>query len=60
MVLFGAYSGTIKVNGFYWVNPFFVRKKFSLRARNFDSEPIKVNDKLGQSDHDWPGIGVEG
>lgn len=47
MVLFGAYKGTIKVNGFYWVNPFFVRKKISLRARNFDSETIKVNDKLG-------------
>lgn len=47
MVLFGAYKGTIKKNGFYWVNPFFVRKKISLRARNFDSDPIKVNDKLG-------------
>lgn len=47
MVLFGAYKGTIKENGFYWVNPFFVRKKLSLRARNFDSETIKVNDKLG-------------
>ncbi len=47
MVLFGAYKGTIKTNGFYWVNPFFVRKKLSLRARNFDSETIKVNDKLG-------------
>lgn len=47
MVLFGAYKGTIKDNGFYWVNPFFVRKKISLRARNFDSDPIKVNDKLG-------------
>ncbi len=47
MVLFGAYKGTIKKNGFYWVNPFFVRKKISLRARNFDSETIKVNDKLG-------------
>ncbi len=47
MVLFGAYKGTIKHNGFYWVNPFFVRKKISLRARNFDSETIKVNDKLG-------------
>jgi regulator of protease activity HflC (stomatin/prohibitin superfamily) len=47
MVLFGAYKGTIKANGFYWVNPFFVRKKISLRARNFDSDPIKVNDKLG-------------
>lgn len=47
MILFGAYKGSIKTNGFYWVNPFFVRKKFSLRARNFDSETIKVNDKLG-------------
>ena len=47
MVLFGAYKGTIKTNGFYWVNPFFVKKKISLRARNFDSETIKVNDKLG-------------
>jgi len=47
MVLFGAYKGTIKENGFYWVNPFFVRKKISLRARNFDSDPIKVNDKMG-------------
>ena len=47
MVLFGAYKGTIKNNGFYWVNPFFVRRKISLRARNFDSETIKVNDKLG-------------
>lgn len=47
MVLFGAYKGTIKKNGFFWVNPFFVRKKISLRARNFDSQPIKVNDKIG-------------
>jgi len=47
MVLFGAYKGTIKNNGFYWVNPFFAKKKISLRARNFDSETIKVNDKLG-------------
>ncbi len=47
MVLFGAYKGTIKENGFWWVNPFFNRKKISLRARNLDSEPIKVNDKIG-------------
>lgn len=47
LVLFGAYKGSIKTNGFYWVNPFFSKKKFSLRARNFDSETIKVNDKLG-------------
>jgi regulator of protease activity HflC (stomatin/prohibitin superfamily) len=47
LVLFGAYKGTIKTNGFYWVNPFFVKKKITLRARNLDSEPIKVNDKIG-------------
>lgn len=47
LVLFGAYKGTIKENGFFWVNPFFTRKKISLRARNFDSDPIKVNDKVG-------------
>jgi len=47
MVLFGKYSGTIKRNGFYWVNPFFNRKKISLRARNLNSDPIKVNDKIG-------------
>jgi regulator of protease activity HflC (stomatin/prohibitin superfamily) len=47
LVLFGAYKGTLKDNGFFWVNPFFSKKKLSLRARNFNSEPIKVNDKLG-------------
>lgn len=47
LVLFGEYKGTIKKNGFFWVNPFFVKKKISLRARNLNREPIKVNDKLG-------------
>jgi len=47
LVLFGAYKGTIRKNGFWWVNPFFTKKKISLRARNLDSEPIKVNDKIG-------------
>jgi len=47
MVLFGAYRGTVKNNGFWWAVPFYVRKKISLRARNFDSDPIKVNDKNG-------------
>lgn len=47
MVLFGAYKGTIRENGFFWVNPFYVKRRISLRARNFDSEPIKVNDKIG-------------
>lgn len=47
MVLFGAYKGTIRENGFFWVNPFYIKRKISLRARNFNSEPIKVNDKIG-------------
>ena len=40
LVLFGDYKGTVKSNGFYWVNPFFSKKSISLRARNFDSEKI--------------------
>lgn len=47
LTLFGEYKGTVKQHGFYWVNPFYVRKSISLRARNFDSERLKVNDKLG-------------
>lgn len=47
LVLFGDYRGTIKQNGFFWVNPFYSKNKISLRARNLDSKPIKVNDKLG-------------
>ncbi|RRQ47572.1 SPFH domain-containing protein [Maribacter algicola] len=47
LLLFGKYVGTIKKNGFFWVNPFFTKKKISLRASNFDSERLKVNDKLG-------------
>jgi len=45
--LFGEYIGTVKANGFFWANPFYSKKKISLRARNFDSERLKVNDKLG-------------
>lgn len=47
MVFFGKYKGTFKETGFFWVNPFLTRKKLSLRARNLDVEPIKVNDKIG-------------
>lgn len=47
MTLFGDYQGTVKKNGFFWTNPFYTRQKISLRARNFDSERVKVNDKLG-------------
>jgi regulator of protease activity HflC (stomatin/prohibitin superfamily) len=44
---FGKYAGTFTETGFYWVNPFYTSKKVSLRARNLDAEPIKVNDKVG-------------
>jgi regulator of protease activity HflC (stomatin/prohibitin superfamily) len=47
LVFFGKYQGTIKTNGFFWVNPLFSKKSISLRARNMDREPVKVNDKLG-------------
>lgn len=47
MVFFGKYKGTFKETGFFWVNPFLNKKKLSLRARNLDVEPIKVNDKIG-------------
>ncbi len=47
LLLFGAYKGTVKKNGFWWVNPFFTKKRISLRARNLESDPIKVNDKVG-------------
>lgn len=47
LLLFGKYVGSVKQNGFYWVNPFYTKKKISLRASNFDSERLKVNDKLG-------------
>ena len=47
LILFGAYKGTIKQNGFFWTNPFFVKRMISLRAQNFNCEPIKVNDKIG-------------
>jgi regulator of protease activity HflC (stomatin/prohibitin superfamily) len=47
ILLFGKYVGTIKINGLYWANPLYRKKTISLRASNFDSERLKVNDKLG-------------
>lgn len=47
MVFFGKYKGTFKETGFFWVNPLLNKKRLSLRARNLDVEPIKVNDKIG-------------
>lgn len=47
MIFFGEYEGTVKDNGFFFVNPFYTKKKLTLRARNLNAEPIKVNDKTG-------------
>ncbi|HBZ26237.1 MAG: hypothetical protein A2X17_08310 [Bacteroidetes bacterium GWF2_41_61] len=47
LLLFGAYTGTVKESGFYWVLPFYAKYAISMKARNFESERIKVNDKLG-------------
>lgn len=47
LILFGAYKGTVKANGFFWVNPFMTKTKISLRVRNFENKPLKVNDKIG-------------
>lgn len=47
MMFFGKYKGTFKKVGFHWVHPFITTKKLSLRARNLNADPIKVNDKVG-------------
>jgi len=47
LLLFGDYKGSVKLNGLFWINPFYSRITLSLRARNFESEKIKVNDKMG-------------
>lgn len=47
MIFFGKYKGVLKETGFFWVNPFITKKRLSLRARNLNPNPIKVNDKVG-------------
>lgn len=47
LILFGKYTGTIRQSGFWWVNPFTIKRHVSLRIRNFNSEKIKVNDLHG-------------
>lgn len=47
LIFFGKYVGTITDNGFFWVNPFYSKRKLTLRARNMDLDPVKVNDKAG-------------
>jgi len=47
LVLFGDYRGTVRQSGFYWTNPFMTKLKISLRARNMETQKLKVNDKRG-------------
>ncbi|MBL0911581.1 MAG: SPFH domain-containing protein [Bacteroidia bacterium] len=47
MIFFGTYKGTVKKNGFFYANPFMGKRKVSLRARNLETQAIKVNDKMG-------------
>ena len=47
LTFFGKYVGTVTENGFFMVNPFMTKRNVSLRARNLNGEPIKVNDKMG-------------
>ncbi len=47
LTLFGQYVGTVKTDGFFWVNPLTIKRKVSLKARNLNGHQIKVNDKLG-------------
>lgn len=47
LILFGAYKGTCVESGFHWTNPFYTKKRISLRTRNFDGEKLKVNDLRG-------------
>ena len=47
LVLFGKYVGTVKNAGWHWANPFYTKKKISLRSRNINGERIKVNDEMG-------------
>lgn len=47
LTLFGKYVGTVKSDGFFWVNPLTSKKKLSLRARNLNGQQLKVNDRMG-------------
>ncbi len=47
LVLFGKYVGSVKSDGFFWVNPLTTKQKISLKARNLNGQQLKVNDLLG-------------
>ncbi len=60
LLFFGKYVGTVKQNGLFWANPLYKKKTISLRASNFDSERLKVNDKLGNPYNDFYHFSVAG
>lgn len=60
LTFFGKYEGTITDNGFFWINPLFVKMKVTLRMRNLDITPIKVNDKKRKSGDDRGCVSMEG
>lgn len=47
LTFFGRYAGTVRRDGWWWINPLTLRRKISLRIRNFDSDILKVNDAVG-------------
>lgn len=47
IILFGEYKGTAKIPGWHWANPFYTKRKISLRSRNLNGEKLKVNDEMG-------------
>src|ERR1700745_3829574 len=47
LTLFGSYAGTARESGFWWTNPFMMKRRLSLRARNLEGGKLKVNDKQG-------------
>lgn len=47
LILFGKYVGSVKIAGWHWANPFYTKKKISLRSRNLNGDKIKVNDEMG-------------
>jgi len=49
LLLFGEYKGTVSLSGFYWVNPFFSKKRISLRIRNFETGSTSVNEKKNEA-----------
>ena len=54
--LFGAYKGTAKIQGLRWANPFLMKKKVSLRVRNFESSPLNVDDSDGKTIECTPSV----